>query len=57
MTLRQGQGMTLTLNTHVVSFTHLAHCIYQFSDHRLQVSEKYKVSTFSPYKSLLCKQI
>ena len=36
MTLGQGQGMTLTLNTHVVLFTHLAHCIHQFSDHRLQ---------------------
>ena len=39
--------MALTLNTHVFSFTHLAHCIYQFSDHRLQVSEKYKVLTCS----------
>ena len=50
MTLGQGQGITLTLNTHVVSFTHLAHCIYQFSEHRLQVSEKYKVLTFSNTK-------
>ena len=34
----EGQGMTLTLNTHVrfVSFTYLATCIYKFSDHRLQ---------------------
>ena len=36
MTFDQGQEMTLTMNTHVVSFTHLAHCIYQFSDRRLQ---------------------
>ena len=28
--------MTLTLNTHVVSFTYLATCIYKFSDHRLK---------------------
>ena len=36
MTLGQGQGMTLTLNTHVVSFTYLATYIYKFSDHRLE---------------------
>ena len=36
MTLDQGQGKTLTLNTHVVSFTYLATCIYKFSDHRLE---------------------
>ena len=34
MTLGQGQGMTL--NTQVVLFTHLAYCIYQFSNDRLQ---------------------
>ena len=36
LALGQGQGMTLTLNTHVVSFNHLAHYTYQFSNHRLQ---------------------
>ena len=34
--LAQGQGMTLTLNIHVVSFTYLATCIYKFSDHKLE---------------------
>ena len=51
MTLGQGQGMTLTLTTHAVLFTHLAHCMYQFSDHRLQYFlKKYKVLTFSHTK-------
>ena len=36
MTLGQGQGMTFTLNTDVVSFTYLATCIYKFSDHWLE---------------------
>ena len=51
MTLGKGQGMTSTLNTHVVLLTHLAHCIYQFSDLQISiVSEKYKVLTFSHTK-------
>ena len=36
MTLDQGQGMTLTLNTHAVSLTYLATCICKFLDHKLQ---------------------
>ena len=36
MTLGQGQGMTLTLNTHAVSFTYLATSVYKFLDQRLE---------------------
>ena len=38
MTLGQGQEMTLTLNTSLLSFTelHVVVCIYQFSGHWLQ---------------------
>ena len=51
MTLGQGQGMTLTLNTHAILFTHLAHCMYQFFRQQAAiVSEKYKVLTFSHTK-------
>ena len=36
LTLGQGQEMTVTLNTHINSFTQLVNCIYQHSGHRLQ---------------------
>ena len=52
MTLGQGQGMTLTLNTHVVSFTYLGHCIYQLAT----VSAKKRRIWLFPYK-ILCEQI
>ena len=54
MTLDQGQGMTLNLNTHVVSFTYLATCIYKFSQAGI-VSEKYTVLTFSHTKAYATK--
>ena len=47
MTLGQGQGMTLTLNTHAVSFTYLATCIYKQA---AKISEKYSFDFF-PYKA------
>ena len=31
-----GKEMTLTFNTHILSFTQLVVCIYQLSDHWLQ---------------------
>ena len=54
MTLGQGQGMALTLNTHILSFTYLATCIYIRSQAGI-VSEKYTVLTFSHTKAYTTK--
>ena len=32
----EGQGVTLTFNTHVASFTHLVDCKYKIKGHRQQ---------------------
>ena len=48
MTLGQGQRMTLTLNTHVVSFTLFSYLHLQiFRSQAGIVSEKYTVLSFS----------
>ena len=45
-----GQGVTLTFDTHVASFTHLVDCKYKIKVHRQQKFQK-KKSTFSHTKA------
>ena len=55
MTLAQGQGMTLTFNTHISLFTHLTDCIYQLLGKRLQGFLTFTVCTFSHSKAHVTK--
>ena len=52
MTLCQDQGMTLTLNTHVVWFTYLVTCIYKFPDQRLDAPSDWRPGGrgFNPHR-------
>ena len=56
MTLAQDQGMTLTLNTHLVLFTHLAHASTNFQTNSCNSFWKIQGFDFFPYKSL-CEKI
>ena len=45
---KQGQGMTLTFNIHLLSFTELVFYIYKFSCHWLQYFRKYLLFSHFP---------
>ena len=52
----EGQGVTLTFDTHVASFTHLVVCKYKnCNSHATIVSKQLKISTFSHTKAYATK--
>ena len=56
MTLVKCQGVTLTFDTHVASFTHLVDCKYKIkSSQATIVSKKLTISTFSHINAYVTK--